>query len=102
METGNNISEMLANGIFLDYEFHPTIHKLRRNGNPEPSLEVGGAYIARLYDRWHRVFVVEQTGSDKVTILLADYHIYKYSYLVINIYDLPESLDFSVIPRAVR
>ena len=92
---------MLADLILLDSP-HPTIHKLRRNGNPEPSLEVGGKYIARLYDLWQRVFVVDQTESDKVTILLADYHIYKSSYLVINIYDLPESLDFSVIPPAVR
>ena len=102
VEAAKNISSMLADKILLSEDSRPTITKLRMSGNPEPSLEVRGCYIARLYDDWHRVVVVELTDRDKVVIMLADYRIYQESYLVINIYDLPESLDFSVVPPALR
>ena len=93
---------MLADELLLSEDSRPTITKLRMSGNPEASLEVGGCYIARLYDSWHRVVVVELTVTDKVVIMLADYRVYHSSYQVINIYDLPESLDFTVVPPALR
>ena len=68
-----------------------------------PPLIPDCCYAASLYNNWYRVMVVDQSQeSNKVDILLMDYHIYKSSYLAINIYDLPESLGISVIPPAVR
>ena len=102
IEEAKKISGMLADELLLSEDSRPTITKLRMSGNPEASLEVGGCYVARLYDDWHRVAIVELTGSDKVVLMFPDYRIYQPDYQVINIYDLPESLDFTVIPPALR
>ena len=94
---------MLEDEILLNQEVHPSVVKMKLNANPEPCLEVGGNYAAHMFDMWLRVTVAEQVpGSDEVTILLADYHIYHRSCPVRDIYDLPESLSFSNIPAAVR
>ena len=101
-KTAEMISRLLEEK--LSSELHPTLIKMKMNANPEPSLEVGGHYAARCDDKWLRVTVFAQIPGNKeeVTILLADYHIYRSSYPVLHIYDLPESLDFSVIPATVR
>ena len=95
------ISRLL--GEEMTKELYPSVVKMKMHGDPEPRLQVAGRYAARLYDDWLRVTVVGQIpGSDEVTLRCEDYHVYEISYLVINVYDLPESLDFSAIPAAVR
>ena len=95
------ISRLL--GEEMTKELHPSVVKMKMHGDPEPRLQVAGRYAARLYDDWLRVTVVGQIpGSEEVTLRCEDYHVYEISYLVINVYDLPESLDFSAIPAAVR
>lgn len=94
------ISRLL--GEEMTKELYPSVVKMKMHGDPEPRLQVAGRYAARLYDDWLRVTVVGQIpGSDEVTLRCEDYHVYEISYLVINVYDLPESLDFSAIPAAV-
>ena len=102
-EEANEISRKLEGELEFGEDFQPTVVKLRKQGNPEPSLEVGGSYMARYCDRWFRATLVELIpGSHTVTLCLVDYHIFTFSCQVINIYDLPASLDFDVIPPLVR
>ena len=98
-----NISRMLEEEILFSQEVHPSVVKMKMNANSDPCLEVRGNYAAHIFDKWLRVTVTEQIpGSDEVTILLGDYHIYHRSCPVLQIYDLPERLSFSIIPAAVR